>query len=787
MVLLPACAAAAPPLTSVAAVRALSYKQAAEGRLVDLHGIVVYYDRAQQDMFFQDATAPIYVAAVRDFSVVAGSRVEIRGIARPGYTNEIEPTEIREISRGPLPTPTLVTYAQAARHENDCRFVTMEGIVRSSTLQSVAQVRVHLLELDVDGQIVDAAISNDTNFDPAQLVDATVRVTGNLSGNYDPRDQILGLQFVANDANQVVLVKPAARQVRQIPVISVDALVRSDNAVRPPERIRTNGVLTLYDPGERIVIEDGDNTLLIYTRQMAPLVIGQRVEVTGFPAAINGSAALKLGQAFALQVVTPLPARNISFADAMSGQHSNQLVALEGEVVSETREGHLDTLTLRSGERVFQAVYRKRSGDPDPVPLFQLGTKVRVQGVCMVHVRGFWGAVESFQVHIRSERDISILALPSWWTVSHMLLVTLGLLGVVLLVLGWGVWVRRRLSVQETLLRQKIEMEAARLETQARLERQRSHILELINSFEPLPTVFAAIHGYVAEMWPGVTAYSHVLQNRQLSLVSGAHLGEGDIARLQLVDPTYSPEPCALAVRTRSPVSHPEQRLLWSQVFISSRGEILGTMTFEAGREAPVSFNQNTVAFWCNLAAIAIDNRRLYEAALHRSEHDQLTGLPNRVLVDARLEEALNHARRTDGSVALLFLDLDDFKAVNDNHSHRIGDLYLCQVANGFQGCLRDGDLLGRIGGDEFIVVIADRVTPFLASEVADRLRRTLHGGVVVEGIPIHGSVSIGVAISQDERESASELKHQADAAMYAAKRAGGDRVSLFEANTASV
>jgi len=111
-----------------------------------------------------------------------------------------------------------------------------------------------------------------------------------------------------------------------------------------------------------------------------------------------------------------------------------------------------------------------------------------------------------------------------------------------------------------------------------------------------------------------------------------------------------------------------------------------------------------------------------------------------------------------------------------DNNS-----LYLCEVAHRFQGCLRASDVLGRVGGDEFIVVIADMLDPGLAAEVADRLLQTMHTPFVAEGITIEGSVSIGVAIFQDFGGTASELKYQADAAMYAAKRAGGGQVSFFE------
>jgi len=149
LALLPACAGGAPPaLKTVAAVRNLTYRQASEGRPVDLEGIVDYYDPTLMDLFFQDQTGSIYVLMPHVSSVAAGSRVILRGKTSAGYTTQIDPTEIREIGRGPLPQPMFVHYADAARHENDCRFVTMEGVVRSSTRQWVDNARVHLLELD---------------------------------------------------------------------------------------------------------------------------------------------------------------------------------------------------------------------------------------------------------------------------------------------------------------------------------------------------------------------------------------------------------------------------------------------------------------------------------------------------------------------------------------------------------------------------------------------------------------------------------------------------------------
>lgn len=779
---LPLCAQTRPPtLTTIGAVRALGSRDAAKGLPVLVRGIITYNNFREQTIFVQDATGFIYVQADRAYPFLPGTQVEISGTTASSYTPQIESVSIRELSRGKLPPSVFLDYQSATRHENDCRYVSMQGIVRSATLQTTSNSRIYLLQLEVDGRLMDVAVTDYRNFNPEQLLDATVRVTGVLGGIFDVSDQIIGLELNVSDADGVTMVKPAAPDQSSTDSEPLTALLRSGGALRPTHRVFTTGIVTLYDPGELLVIQDDDSRLFIQTRQMDPVSIGQRVEVTGFLAAVNGSPALQLGQFSPIGGSTPLSPQRITFGDAMSGKFGNDLVALEGEVISQTHERHLDTIILRSSGRLFQAVFRKPTGDPDPIPLLQPGTRIRATGVCIVHVRGFWGGVESFQIHLRNPRDVAILAPASWWTVDHLFVLTSALSGITLVALLWGLWMRRRLFLHEKLLRQNLQSEAAHLAILARLEQQRSHILELINGFQPLPIVLTAIQAYADEMWPGTVGYSHVLQDRKLVLMGHSHLSVADIARLEIVDPADGVEVCAQAVRTRNLITSAESRHVWSRPVMSKRGEILGTITFEGRANSTLTINTEAFEFACNLAAIAIDNRRLYEDVVHRSEHDHLTGLPNRSLLKARMEEALGRARETQCFAAVLYIDLDDFKSVNDTYTHRMGDLYLIEVARRFKVCLRDCDTLSRIGGDEFIAVLADLSNPDQARTVAARLVETMQTPVLIESNTISRSVSVGVAVFPLPSSDAGDVAHLADRAMYAAKRNGGNRFSLAE------
>jgi diguanylate cyclase (GGDEF)-like protein len=172
-----------------------------------------------------------------------------------------------------------------------------------------------------------------------------------------------------------------------------------------------------------------------------------------------------------------------------------------------------------------------------------------------------------------------------------------------------------------------------------------------------------------------------------------------------------------------------------------------------------------------------LDDSRV--ALEHLAQHDGLTGLPNRALFDDRLQQALAHARRAQTHIALLFVDLDGFKAVNDNYGHHTGDLLLAVVAQRILSCVRAADTAGRIGGDEFVMLLGDvgRETDALA--VAEKVRSALEQPFELEGTTVQISSSIGVALFPQHGDSEHALAQSADSAMYLAKARGGNRVSV--------
>ncbi|MEP6462729.1 MAG: sensor domain-containing diguanylate cyclase [Frankiaceae bacterium] len=190
----------------------------------------------------------------------------------------------------------------------------------------------------------------------------------------------------------------------------------------------------------------------------------------------------------------------------------------------------------------------------------------------------------------------------------------------------------------------------------------------------------------------------------------------------------------------------------------------------------------SAVQLLADVAASYVSNARSWTAARERVEmlrqlalHDPLTGLPNRVLLYDRLEQALAKARRSRRRVAVLFVDLDGFKAINDRYGHHAGDAVLASVADRLKGALRPGDTLARLGGDEFVVLCEELDDNSKAEKVAARITAVFNPPFRLPNsryVPL--SASIGVAFAGEGDQRLDAILSAADAAMYMAKRAGG-------------
>jgi diguanylate cyclase (GGDEF)-like protein/PAS domain S-box-containing protein len=172
--------------------------------------------------------------------------------------------------------------------------------------------------------------------------------------------------------------------------------------------------------------------------------------------------------------------------------------------------------------------------------------------------------------------------------------------------------------------------------------------------------------------------------------------------------------------------------------------------------------------------------KRSQEQIQYQAHHDALTGLPNRVLLDDRLGQALQHSRRSPEQVAVLFMDLDNFKRINDSLGHEVGDDLLRQVARRLEGCVRGGDTVARLGGDEFILVLTEVTEQEQVVQVARRVLESLAEPFRLAGHKLAVGASIGITLHPQDGDEPGVLIKNADMAMYRAKEEGKNAYQFF-------
>jgi diguanylate cyclase (GGDEF)-like protein len=193
--------------------------------------------------------------------------------------------------------------------------------------------------------------------------------------------------------------------------------------------------------------------------------------------------------------------------------------------------------------------------------------------------------------------------------------------------------------------------------------------------------------------------------------------------------------------------------------------------------------DKSLLQFVSNQIASAIVRKQNEAWLQYIAHHDPLTDLPNRELFHDRLQTALARARRNKERLAVLYIDLDGFKEVNDGHGHAVGDLLLQEVAQRIRRCLRESDTVGRIGGDEFVVLLNNITLPEHGAVVAEKIRAVLDRPFELGGKRLHISSSIGVATYPEHGDDNKQLIRHADEAMYAAKKNGGNRLLMASAD----
>jgi diguanylate cyclase (GGDEF)-like protein len=732
------------PLTNVRAVQALTNAEASQGLPVAIEATVNYFRGRELSLFVEDGDAAIFVRDDANVNLVPGDRVLVKGKTHESFRPVIFSSDITVLGHGALPTAVPATFEQMIRAALDCRLVTVQGTVLSADLarNAVSETRFVRLEVLMEGGPIQVEVDTDDPSWPKNMLDSQVEIRGVAAGLFDGKMQQTGIRIYAGSPDGVKILTRAASNPWAIPPTPMNEVLAGYRSHEDTRRVRIEGTITYYQPATVLVLQDGPRSIRVTTRADLPLHIGDRADVIGFPAVDDGFMILVEGEVQSTGLAAPIVPFSTTWNELATGKHAFDLVAIEGTVVTQVRELSQDIYVISSADHLLSAIqrhpYRSKTSDLAPMTLISPGSKVRVTGVCLQEVADPFSGAISFGILMRAPSDITLVARPPWLSVENLVRVVSILLLVILAVSAWGWTLRRKVRLQTAALTTRIEAESALERRLAQLEKRRGHILEEINGSAPLACILEDIAGWASLQLKGARCWCEV--------TDGACLGDypQDYERLRVIH----------------------------EVIHARSGPALGRLFAGFALGIPPDDGETeSLILGARLATLAIETRKLYADLRHRSEFDLLTDINNRFSLDKELDAHIESARLNAGIFGLIYIDLDEFKKVNDNYGHHIGDLYLQEVTMRMKRQLRTADMLARQGGDEFAVLVPIVRNRAEVEEIAQRLERSFDEPYAVDGFELRGSASVGVALYPEDGDTKDSLLSTADAAMYVAKQ----------------
>jgi len=327
--------------------------------------------------------------------------------------------------------------------------------------------------------------------------------------------------------------------------------------------------------------------------------------------------------------------------------------------------------------------------------------------------------------------SVTLTVLPPWYRTRVFLGSSTA--GIFLIVIVGYRWRMRSFMLRQRELESAVAERTFELEAERTLERNQHHVLEMIASGSSLKQVFEGVRDLVRSR----------IENMDCSIHPG------------------------------TPTVEDQRPGLVRRYICASSSEPVGWIDFGYTVFGPCKCDlEKTMAIAIRLASVGIESANAQERLSYLAHHDSLTGLPNRLHFQESLDGASDRANKSAEGFALLYIDLDRFKQVNDRCGHRMGDLYLQELSNRFRSCIRKGDLLARLGGDEFAAIL-----PGANSGATERIVNALHLSLsktlFIEEFQFQPSASVGFSLYPDSGTDAESLLRAADEAMYVAKLAG--------------
>lgn len=726
-------------LTTLSAIHKLTNAEASLAVPVAFEATVIYFRGYEKTLFVQDGDSAIYVQATTNLNLEPGDRIFIRGFTRGSFRPIIISNSLTFLHSGKLPKPVEAEFTPMLQAKLDCRFVTVRGTVISAVPALTSGHLVTQLELALYGGTVGVTIDKGAVARLSDLLDAEVAVTGAEAGRFDGKMQQTGVLIHVSSIDDVKVLHKPSVDAWAIPLTPMDQVLNNYRIEDLTPRVRIQGILTYYQPGHIAILQEGSQSIRVFTPTIEPFRIGDRAQAIGEPFVENGYLTLKWGDLRTSGESAPVHPVLLSWDQLASGRHAFDLVSIEGQVETQVREHDQDVYIISVDGHLFSATVRFPSvfdaeganSTPPPMALIPAGSTVRVTGVAIHDDANAFNGPMAFGILLRSASDVTLIKSPSPLNVRNLILLVSVLLVSMAAGAAWVLMLKRKVQQQTAEL-------AAQKEAEAVLERKRSRILEDINGNQPLEHILTQIIELASFRLEGAPCWCEVGDSLKFGAAPAATEG------LHLI----------------------------RQEIQSRSGPLHGMLFVAIDPNAPsCAHAQEALAMGAWLATLAIETRGLYSDLIHRSEFDLLTDVFNRFSFERRLDSVIQESRQTRALFGLIFIDLDDFKQVNDQYGHSAGDQYLRHSAMRMKHQLRPSDMLARLGGDEFAVLVSNVRGLSDVEEVAQRLERCFHEPFSADGYTIHGSCSVGCALFPEDGADKDCLLSTADAAMYVNKK----------------
>ena len=764
----------------------MSDREASARRRVAVRAVVTYFDPDWHLLFVQDDTAAAFVYSESlEVRLRPGDLVDVSGVSSPGdFAPVIAEPKVSFVGRSSLPTPFRADLLVGNLAEADSKWCTFRGVVHT------AQQQGNHTNLKVGAGQTEVMVQLPVQIHGEDLVDHEISATGVLGVLFNDRRQAVGHQIFVPSAQFLTVVD---HEVKQNTATAIASLRRYALDADERHSVTLKGTVVLKSAADTIFIQDSSAGIKVRAAGPVSVADGDKVSVRGFVLAGDYSPALEDA------VVTrdasgdlPKPTL-VSARSALEGTYESSYVSMRGTLTAINSDRDSTILVLNDKGTFFDAT------GPSSTDLtsLRMGSEVEVRGVCRVSVDRFPFSIRGFNLAFDSPGSVEVIKLGPWWDPRK---IAWALVLIVVLAAAASLWA--------ALLRRQVEIQTHELQDSLETKRKsrqfdvaRNEVLESIARNAPLPEsmerLAVAIQEQIADsicvivmppdgksfvngkpapvlIAPGVPEHVQPALLPVLASVLVPSAGSGDLK----TDHDLMTSLLEIFRGAGFPFRSGQ-----ASIVFSGSGAAAGLLLLFLKNPLPAeteSARQNILQSASRLVALARDHWHMQDRLLHDARHDALTGLPNRSVAEDRLEQALARAHRRQKLFAVLCIDLDGFKVINDSLGHHAGDELLQAVATRLRSRVRHSDTVARIGGDEFLAIIEDCSGDAAAQSVAESLIAALQDPVVIEGQTLAIFGSIGIAMYPADGKNAASLKRNADQAMYRAKSQGGSRICFW-------